>query len=145
MKNKLLLLLAVCANVQLFSQCSIYFNYDNAGNRVKRYYCAAFEKEKIDPSTLIAHQNLADSRTNEFGEQVAVNFVPNPTTGKVYVENLDQVDQKAIDVIDINGKLVSHTHLEANELDLSPLSSGVYYLRYRISNVPKIAKIIKTN
>ena len=143
MKKILFLFLVGIFVEQLSAQCSIYFSYDNGGNRIKRYYCAPVLNIKIDES-MVDDSNI-ESRENDKQLLQEVAILPNPTDGKVIVQNWEIIDQNAIDVFDSNGRQILHEHLSSREIDLSKFSSGLYYFRYRIKNEQKLIKIIKSN
>ena len=56
-----------------------------------------------------------------------VKVYPNPTGGMVWVEG---VEEARVEVVDVNGQLRTKVIIKNDRIDLSGLSSGVYYLRF---------------
>lgn len=72
--------------------------------------------------------------------QPELQFYPNPTTGILYLESLNEVGQ--VVVVNAMGQ-AREMHLFGNQIDLSQLSPGVYHLRVRDGAITSTYKIIK--
>ena len=71
----------------------------------------------------------AVERTEETPEMAsAFSVYPNPTTGILMVSGLDATGCQA-DIFDISSLKVATVRLQDNSIDLSALSSGVYFVR----------------
>ncbi|MCW5921129.1 MAG: PKD domain-containing protein [Saprospiraceae bacterium] len=57
-----------------------------------------------------------------------VKVYPNPTSGWIMLPDIDGVP-RLIEVLDITGRLVRSVNMSENELDLSELENGLYFLR----------------
>jgi hypothetical protein len=85
MKKILFLFLLGIFVEQLSAQCSIYFNYDAGGNRIKRYYCAPVFGLKVIDSNVDSSNIESRDKAGLLLQEVSV--VPNPTDGKVIIQN----------------------------------------------------------
>jgi beta-glucanase (GH16 family) len=83
---------------------------------------------KIDYVRVYKDQLEASIAENELGN---VSVSPNPTSGKLTIENVEQNKLKSFQVIGLDGKLKQSEKLEINqnEIDLSKLESGIYFLK----------------
>jgi hypothetical protein len=86
----------------------------------------------IDPNP-INNQfcNMLNAPTTGVNEQALSKIViyPNPTTGKLYLENLPK-EAVFVNILDINGKSVyKTTELIGKTIDISTLSEGVYQIK----------------
>jgi hypothetical protein len=70
-------------------------------------------------------------------------MVPNPTTGLVNVKAKTNVEVSQIDVTDINGRVVKTIKGFANEMNISELNAGVYFLKIYSNLGTGTSKIIK--
>lgn len=72
---------------------------------------------------------------------------PNPTTGTVFLEvpDSENTNDLSVQVYDIHGRLVLNTSYDHSSLDMSRLTTGVYFLRLSgKSNLSQTHKIILT-
>jgi hypothetical protein len=83
---------------------------------------------KIDYVRVYKDQSEASIAESELGK---IYVSPNPTSGKLTIENFSQNKLKLYQVIGLDGKLKQSEKLEINqnEIDLSKLENGVYFLR----------------
>ncbi|MBA3681322.1 MAG: T9SS type A sorting domain-containing protein [Bacteroidetes bacterium] len=74
----------------------------------------------------------------------AIILYPNPTNGNITVE-LNNESGKAIEVIDITGRVVLNVFSSENKVkvNINDLSNGIYYVKVTNDNVINIIKIIK--
>jgi hypothetical protein len=65
---------------------------------------------------------------------------PNPTKGIVYIDGLGKITN--VSIYNITGQLLNdfHSGLESNEIDLSKLSKGIYFLKINNGNTYKVIK-----
>lgn len=89
----------------------------------------------VDPCTGIQSVGSANG---------ALAVYPNPNTGKFTV-NTGNTLAKTIEVIDVTGRVVStlNTDADSAQLNISELSSGVYYVKVKTGNTAEIVKIVK--
>lgn len=65
---------------------------------------------------------------NEYNKELIVAY-PNPTNGPVHIDGLDHLNAlAAIRLYDMNGRVVMEIEKGTNELSISTLDSGIYYL-----------------
>ena len=128
---------------------AILFDYDNVGNRIKRYY---------NPSTPLNVYRTTKDSTSQYPVDTAVVLTkdmqiyayPNPVLTTLTIENRSWVQgQRAeIKVHDMNGKLIaSKAARNAKEnIPFGDVSSGIYSVQY-FFNGEMIAnwKVFKTN
>ena len=75
--------------------------------------------------------NTLNSPTTEVNEQALSKIVvyPNPTTGKLYLENLPK-EEVFVEILDINGKVVyKTTKLTGKTIDIFSLADGIYQIK----------------
>lgn len=103
--------------------------FDNKG-------CAWFATDK-GVSKLDLNTSISDLELNK------IQVFPNPTTDYIYLYSI--LEQKNINLYDIRGKLVLNTtsHNEIKKIDISSLSSGIYYLQIIENNNQLFHKIVK--
>lgn len=81
-------------------------------------------------------QTLSVANYDSFDSEV--NLYPNPSTGSVYLESLDINKIKSIRIFDSLGKeILSFNNIQKimnSDIDLSQLSSGVYYIKIFYEN-----------
>ncbi|MBL7895432.1 MAG: T9SS type A sorting domain-containing protein [Bacteroidia bacterium] len=69
-----------------------------------------------------------------------LNLSPNPAHSKIVINASDKIE--SVEVYDISGKLIS-THSNTNEIDVSELTQGMYFLRMNFGNEIVTKKFIK--
>jgi hypothetical protein len=91
-----------------------------------------------ESSNLIAEANSKDKNWND------LTVFPNPTSGLVTIKN-DSNTVDSIVVSDILGKTVQNKTINGKtvEINLSNLSSGVYYLKAKSGDLEKVVKVVK--
>lgn len=127
----------------------INYDYDNAGNRVKRYIIVEeidnvvkgeFRSGKEDES--LGKEDKAISE-----EEVSIKVYPNPTTGIVNVDiaNVDETENNTLHLYDSRGELItSRKRLQGNNvIDFMNTPNGIYILKLNIGDKEKSYKIIK--
>ena len=75
--------------------------------------------------------NMLNAPTTRVGEQRLSKIVvyPNPTTGRLYIENLPEEDV-LVKILDINGKTIyKTTKLKRKTIDIFSLANGVYQIK----------------
>ena len=92
----------------------------------------AWTSYSVDPNP-INNQfcNMLNAPTTGVNEQALskINIYPNPTTGKLYLENLPK-ESVLVEILDINGKTIyKTTKLIGKAIDISSLTSGIYQIK----------------
>jgi Leucine-rich repeat (LRR) protein len=89
----------------------------------------------IDATTSFS-ENCSGAGISDINESNAPMFYPNPTTGTIYLS-----EQSNITLIDLSGKLLLEEK-NTNQLDLSALPAGMYFLSFGENN-NQLVKVIK--
>ena len=67
------------------------------------------------------------SETNNIASNIKLNIYPNPSKGNVFVNSSEKII--SISVLNILGeKVISNSRINNNQLDLSQLNNGVYFI-----------------
>lgn len=67
---------------------------------------------------------------------------PNPTKKILYFNIDSKSEVKKVFVLDIHGKLIYTTEIRENKVDLTNLSSGIYFVKTDLENIG-VLKIVK--
>ncbi len=77
-------------------------------------------------------------------KEISFKIYPNPVSTKLYIETSNLLDINSIQVFDVNGKsLLNEYDSNTNFLDVSPLKSGVYFVKIETNSGNYFQKIIK--
>lgn len=126
MKKNLLLLL-FCFSLNGIAQ-SINFEYDAAGNQIKRFY---MNPGKNSGEPIKEYEDLKDEDLRKFFPEDVISYYPNPVKDELYLEWELVNDNKvlSIDIYNINGQLIKHIkNLSKNKTIVSfrEFTSGTY-------------------
>ena len=89
--------------------------------------------------------NMINAPTTDINEQATSNIFsyPNPTTGKLFLENIPKGKIKAT-IVDVSGKQCFYTeNLVGKKIDISSFTEGVYQIKLEGNNWGWNKKIIK--
>ena len=89
----------------------------------------------IDPTASFS-ENCSGAGISDINESTAILSYPNPTSGMIYLSELGNIT-----LIDLSGKLLLEEK-NTNQLDLSALPAGMYFLRVGENN-NQLVKVIK--
>ncbi len=137
--KKIFLFLTVLISFGAYSQNSICFSYDAAGNRTHRIICMKSTETVADTSSAI--QPIKD----QLGAYT-INLYPNPTLGLITVTITGDTEPVGYLVLsDLNGKvLFTQETLQANNrFDLSSFPKGIYVMRIHAMEKECVWKVIK--
>lgn len=123
MKNTSLLLILLFSGClyNLKAQNITCFDYDAAGNRIKRYQCCvncSFTGASEDRDAISEHPDL-----------LSIKALPNPNTGTFTLVGADTPAAALIQVLDVSGHLLLEKRFENGYVDLSKYSNGLYFVR----------------
>ncbi|NLF41454.1 MAG: T9SS type A sorting domain-containing protein, partial [Bacteroidales bacterium] len=96
--------------------------------------------------TIVTHFALNDL-VPEIENNMGVTLFPNPSNGKVVASFAQNFDNVLINLININGQVVSSREIKEItngsqiEFDLESLSDGLYYLQVTSGNKTSVYKI----
>jgi len=76
---------------------------------------------------------------NNFGSTDLVNVYPNPTAGNIIIKTNEIIDQ--IEIVNISGKTVVIIN-PANQIDISNLENGIYFIKISFNNKQVLTKRI---
>ena len=144
--KKLLLLLLFCFSLNGIAQ-SINFEYDAAGNQIKRFY---MNPGRNSNEPVKEYNDLTKEDLQKFFPEDVISYYPNPVKDELYLEWELINDNKvlSIHVFSINGQLVKNIdNLSENKTIISfqEFTSGTYLvnLNYETGNQKSITIIKK--
>lgn len=132
-----LLLLSISCNLLAKT---IYYTYDEAGNRISRY-------TKLD-KVIFPSEPKRGLATHEMLNGLQVNIYPNPTEGLLKLEIIgfdDHIDHGHISIFDMSGRIVSDSDIKtmSTTIDITSEPNGVYLLNISLNTSSNTWKIIK--
>lgn len=123
---------------------TVYFYYDDAGNRTDRITVENTTKSNEKSVTT----DNTDKEEDETGEQTVTVF-PNPVTSALTVKISGKVFEEEVDVVfsDISGKVLKQisTAEREIEIDVRDLACGTYFISVVSDNKKSDFTIIKEN
>lgn len=99
------------------------------------------QDQNVSPSDTLNEVSIAKNQNQAINE--AIRIYPNPTTGIVRLQIGATDELKMITISDVSGKLVYTHDARSNELDVSTLPSGVYFLKVQTFTTVQILKLFK--
>ncbi|MBI9069040.1 MAG: T9SS type A sorting domain-containing protein [Salinivirgaceae bacterium] len=131
---------------------NIGFDYNNKNISQELYYFAYNTwnaSELISKGSLMMRPVFGDISTsieNNNKAQNSFSIYPNPTNGKISIENInDEYHSGTVEVFNLLGKLVCVSRIEDNTIDLSTQDNGVYIVRISPENQkPENSRLILT-
>ena len=118
MKNYLLLLFL---GFTLFSQAQapdkITFDYDNAGNQIKRELCLSCNKANYKTKAPVEIAALQEEDLQKFSPEDIISYYPNPVKEELYIQWELVADKTVTDIqlYDLNGRVLkTYNNLEKN-------------------------------
>lgn len=143
--KKILVIFFVFYSILAFSQ--ICYTYDAAGNRIKRQTCAVplTHEENNELKQLIEKQSL-DLRIKEVGITDLSDLIiyPNPTSGNIRLINQETMAGALLQVMTVSGEMIQTIQVTQNDIDLSKLTSGSYFLILVSDKSRNTAKLLIT-
>jgi hypothetical protein len=144
--KKLLLLLLFCFSINGMAQ-AVTFEYDAAGNQIKRTYNSS--ASRINSKKTKAYADLVENDLQKFFPEDVVSYYPNPVKDELYLKWELNEDKKvtSIDIYNIMGQLIERrtTIIENNTIiSFGNFTSGTYLVNLNYNNgVQKSITIIK--
>jgi Secretion system C-terminal sorting domain len=146
--KKILTTIVFLITIGSLAQNKLLFEYDKAGNQVKRELCI-----NCNPLLGKALKEIAEIQTEDlvkFTPQDVLSYYPNPVKEELYLQwELSEINSVSkIEVYTLSGQLLkSYTALEnkkSQNIPFSSLPQGIYNLRLIYTNAEvKAIKIIK--
>ena len=139
LKHTLLAALCFFVALSLKAQETVFFEYDNAGNRILR---TLQTKEKTLEADLLHFENPLP----EINTELQAKVYPNPTHGILNIEiNLTETLPVSITLVDQQARQVLKAEISENTetLNLTSLRPGTYFLRLHNTEKKLVYKIIK--
>jgi hypothetical protein len=132
------LIIILTAYIGLHAQ-EIHYDYDEAGNRIKREY--------IILKTVSAGVALDSIMVEETFEELKIQIYPNPTRGvlKIVINGNVDFDKSAISLYTTTGAILYQKQPaeQSNEIDLQNESPGMYFLKMLLDGKVKSWTVIK--
>jgi len=109
MKNYLLLLF-LGASLFTKAQDKITFDYDNAGNQIKRELCLSCNKANYKTKEVKEVTALQDEDLEKFTPEDAISYYPNPVKEELYLKWELVADKTVtnIQLYDLNGRVLQN-------------------------------------
>lgn len=85
----------------------------------------------------------AGAGTIELQKGVNLTIYPNPVTDILYIKT--DIEIKSLSIIDITGKIMDTNNINPNQIDVSHLISGIYFLKVETVAGIRIEKFTKSN
>ena len=157
MKLKIILIafLAIVSFNSLAQTIEIAYDYDEAGNRIKREYKVI----PVAPVVETESESTSDKEATEAGTVATIevyndlvatkqfNIYPNPTRGKLRIDmlNYSRNTQGSIQIFDLSGRLVGQIkNLSSSmELDITNEPAGSYIIAIIVDNEKSEWQIVK--
>jgi len=132
---------------------TIMFDYDAAGNQIKRFYCisgtsCSFPSRSSNHDPINEEIGLLQKENEEQLESQEITISPNPTSGKIIIQSLEEIGKLTdlIMVYDSKGVLIQKIIPKNNDsriqIDLSNQSSGLYFVHMHFKNGGDLTKKI---
>ncbi|MDL2323155.1 T9SS type A sorting domain-containing protein [Bacteroidales bacterium OttesenSCG-928-A17] len=142
MKHHLLIFSFLITTCGLFSQTTVRFTYDKAGNRTSRV---------IDMSQLRSSDSIEETEEEPviFEDRIAetsIKIYPNPTEGmlKIEIYNLPAEEKANIHLYDLSGnRILSKESDSVTDIDITRQPAGVYVMVIVLGDKRTEWKIIK--
>ncbi|HRP33975.1 MAG TPA: T9SS type A sorting domain-containing protein [Agriterribacter sp.] len=139
-------LFTILGGLSTFSQeipvgsCGLLMTYDAAGNRIKREYYCNSSSNRIAAPEMAKQQESASAGFEEVDA-----LYPNPTTGKVYITFSKAIDNAAVQIVDVNGKVFQRVKGSGTrlEFDLSGQPGGTYFIIVKTAGTSINKKVIR--
>ncbi|GAA3512065.1 hypothetical protein GCM10022393_27250 [Aquimarina addita] len=102
-----------------------------------------------DEEVLFANFSIEENPTLSIGDlskETLFNASPNPTTGKVDLKLIKNINNYSVTVTDINGKTIRKTSVsDTKTVDLSDQSNGIYFFTLvdKTTNMYSVVKVLK--
>ncbi len=145
-KRIYILLCAICFSMEAFAQNTIYYDYDNSGNRIKRHILYLKSANVSDLDSIPQEQVQKEVATDQLGE-LTIKIFPNPTRGELTIElsGIGSSVSYNYQLYSFNGQLLKQKSSSKTlfAIDLNNYSAGVYILRLNVEGKYSEWKIIK--
>ena len=101
----------------------------------------AFSGNVLTPKTINITQN--GKQLTEFSDNVNayIKFYPNPANNVLFIEGLTQ--HSVITITDLNGEMIKNVEILNNQIDISNLKNGIYFLKIIDKNGVITKKFLK--
>jgi flagellar hook assembly protein FlgD len=102
--KKILLLLLFCFSFDGIAQ-NVTFEYDAAGNQIKREYCASCSSRT---SNVKEYKDITEEDLQKFHPEDIISYYPNPVKDELYLQWETPNEEKvvAIEIYSFNGQLI---------------------------------------
>lgn len=81
--------------------------------------------------------------SSSFNFEKSISIYPNPTTNKIHIENNSQKTIKKILIFDTSGKILLENDSLDQNIDISGLQNGIYFIQINIDGAHFYKKIMK--
>jgi len=113
----------------------------------EKLYLTIFTKEHGAELYTVTDSLPTYLATNEVisnnGSSVDIKIYPNPVTDSFSIKLPEDLKIKTIDIFDTSGKLVKNSISQSDKIDVSYLSSGIYFIKVKTDKGVFVTKFIK--
>lgn len=74
-----------------------------------------------------------------------ISFYPNPTSNLLNFENLPINEEVDYSIYSLDGKIIQQGIININQIDISSIENGVYFLKINLEGKSKTYKVVKTD
>ena len=126
-----------------YAQDRIAYNYDAAGNRVKREIVMLNSKAMAKQQIFSQEEQSLSEIVNDKNIKISTNTTSGILT--VSIPNLKSTDRCSLEIYSAKGMLILNEDIRTNRLDIdiSNHPAGIYLLRVSANNTPTTWKITK--
>jgi hypothetical protein len=138
------ILVTIFSLAYMVATAQICFTYDAAGNRINRVSCAIImsPEEKQLFNDLMAQQNLDIRSETEEVDLADIIVYPNPTAGAFRLLEQHKLVGAKISVFANDGKMIENVSVTTDDIDLSHLPAGHYFMTLQLQSQKKTTKLI---
>jgi hypothetical protein len=144
-KFRFLLIIAIVwafsGTCKIFAQTTVYYGYDNSGNRTSRTITLQMTKSAKAFIVDSVKASISDKKSETFEDNLGnqkILICPNPTHGQLLVEiqGYEKETNTALYLFDLSGKqLISKSLANSSmSLDLSGYPPGIYVMKILLGN-----------
>lgn len=150
MKTKFITILALLSFFGIAQTNKVIFNYDNAGNQIKRTLVITAFTSKSSNETIENDQKIVQENLLKFSNEDVISYYPNPVKEELYLqwELINENNVSKIEVYSFDGKLLRfHNNLQSENnktISFQEMTTGNYLvILFYTNGEQKTIKIIK--
>ena len=124
--------------------CNHNVNVQSATNQTATFINGTYAVIVNNGSCVDTSDCISVSQASIFELDNDIKIFPNPTSGILYIKELDKLNNvSSIQLTDNKGILLKRIDIKTEKIDISKLSSGIYFLEIKYANELGRIKLIK--